>query len=58
MQSEKKQGFEYCKTNLIFRLILGARSEQELRKVVEECKKSGGEAHYIVTDVSKEEDCK
>lgn len=36
--------------------VLAARNEEKLKKVVEEIKSEGGEATYVVTDVSKQED--
>lgn len=38
------------------KLVLGARREEKLKKLVEEVKKLGGEAVYSVTDVTKVED--
>jgi NADP-dependent 3-hydroxy acid dehydrogenase YdfG len=38
--------------------VLGARREDQLKDVVNKCKELGGEAIYVVTDVSKEEECK
>ena len=40
------------------RVVLGARREQELRRVAEEIEHRGGKVVYSVCDVSKEEDCK
>ncbi len=36
--------------------MLGSRNEEALRKIVDDIKAGGGEAIYIVTDVSKRED--
>ena len=38
--------------------MLGARSEDKLKKVVEICKENGSEAAYCVCDFTKKEDCK
>ena len=38
--------------------MLGARSEEELKEVCALCEELGSNAHYKITDVSKEEDCK
>ena len=40
------------------RVVLGARSEEALKKIVDGIKEKGGKASYIVVDVSKEEDVK
>ena len=40
------------------RVVLGARREQELRRVAEEIEQRGGKVVYSVCDVSKEDDCK
>ena len=40
------------------RVVLGARREQELRRVAEEIEHRGGKVVYSVCDVSKEDDCK
>lgn len=38
------------------RLVLAARSENALRQLTDEIKRNGGEATYVVADVSKQED--
>ena len=38
------------------RVVLGARSEDALKKIVDGIKEKGGKASYVVVDVSKEED--
>lgn len=38
------------------KLVLAARNEDALRQLVEEIRKSGGQAIYVVADVGKEED--
>ena len=40
------------------RVVLGARREQELRRVAEEIEQRGGTVVYEVCDVSREQDCK
>jgi short-subunit dehydrogenase len=40
------------------KVILAARSEEKLVEIVKEIREKGGEASYIKTDVSKEEDCR
>ncbi|CAD8182724.1 unnamed protein product [Paramecium pentaurelia] len=40
------------------KLMLAARSEEELKEVCTLCEQLGSRAHYQITDVSKEEDCK
>lgn len=40
------------------RVVLGARREQELRRVAEEIEQRGGRVAYEVCDVSRELDCK
>jgi short-subunit dehydrogenase len=40
------------------KVILAARSEEKLVAIVKEIREKGGEAAYIKTDVSKEEDCR
>ena len=40
------------------RVVLGARREQELRRVAEEIEQRGGTVVYEVCDVSSEQDCK
>ncbi len=39
-------------------VVLGARQEAELQRVVDEIRTAGGKAEYLVTDVVKEQDCK
>lgn len=38
------------------KVVLAARNEDTLKEVVEEIRKNGGEASYVVTDVAKRED--
>ena len=40
------------------RVVLGARREDELRRVAEDISKRGGKVVYAVCDVTREEDCK
>lgn len=40
------------------KVVLAARSGQKLAKIVEEIRSMNGEAIYVITDVSREEDCK
>lgn len=40
------------------RVVLGARTSENLKKVADDIKSKGGEAVYYVTDVSNENDCK
>jgi short-subunit dehydrogenase len=40
------------------KVILAARSEEKLELIVKEIREKGGEASYIKTDVSKEEECR
>ncbi len=40
------------------RVVLGARREEELRRVAEECAGRGGQAAYRRTDISREEDAR
>lgn len=40
------------------RVVLGARSEERLRSLVDMIGAAGGKAFYVVTDVTKEGDCK
>jgi short-subunit dehydrogenase len=40
------------------KVVLAARSESKLARIVKEIKAANGEAFYIVTDVSVQEDCK
>ena len=47
---------EYSKLGA--RVVLGARNEQKLAQLVQEICSEGGDAVYLVTDVTKEEDCR
>lgn len=40
------------------KVMLAARSEERLEQIVREIREQGGEAGYMRTDVSKEEDCR
>lgn len=40
------------------KLVLGARSEQKLKDLVDKIRSRGGEAVYCATDVTKPDDCK
>lgn len=40
------------------RVALAARRRERLEEVAKECRARGGEAHVVLADVSKEEDCK
>jgi NADP-dependent 3-hydroxy acid dehydrogenase YdfG len=49
--------FVICFSHLC-RVVLAARSTDDLKKVKGECIAVGGDAIYVQTDVSKHEDCK
>ena len=38
------------------RLVVAARAEEALQRLVEEIRSQGGEAEYVVADVGREED--
>lgn len=40
------------------RVVLAARSEERLSEIVSDIKATGGDAIFVVTDVSREEECK
>ena len=40
------------------RVVLGARREDELRRVAQDIAKRGGKVAYVVCDVTREDDCK
>ncbi len=40
------------------RVVLGARNEQRLSQLVATIRSQGGEARYVVTDVTNEDDCR
>eukprot|EP01130_Rhizamoeba_saxonica_P012576 TRINITY_DN5321_c0_g1_i2.p2 TRINITY_DN5321_c0_g1~~TRINITY_DN5321_c0_g1_i2.p2 ORF type:complete len:348 (-),score=70.53 TRINITY_DN5321_c0_g1_i2:1392-2327(-) len=52
----KQLALDYAKRGAT--LILGARREERLNQVVEQCNQLGGEAHALRCDVSSEDDCK
>lgn len=47
---------EYAKMGA--KVVLGARREEELRRIAEEIEREGGKVAYCATDVVNEEDCK
>lgn len=48
--------FEFARNGS--KVMLAARSEERLRQIVEDIRLKGGEASYMVTDVTIEDDCK